>query len=51
MALETAKRHLIENYLLVGYTDRLADMITVLERLLPGFFKNATNHYNSLTGS
>lgn len=48
MALETAKHHLIENYLVVGYTDRLSDLITVLEKLLPDFFRGASQHYNSL---
>lgn len=50
MALEAAKRHLIENYLVVGYTERLSDLIPVLERLLPRFFAGATNHYKGLTG-
>jgi hypothetical protein len=47
MALETAKRHLVEHYLVVGYTDRLKDMIVVLEKLLPQFFHNASTHFES----
>ncbi|KAI6205065.1 Heparin sulfate O-sulfotransferase [Aphelenchoides besseyi] len=47
-ALNTAKRHLVDHYLVVGYTERLKDMIIVLERLLPKFFKNAVAHYKKL---
>lgn len=41
-ALERAKRHLVENYLLVGLTEELSDFIAVLETILPRFFKGAT---------
>ncbi|KAI6209738.1 Heparin sulfate O-sulfotransferase [Aphelenchoides besseyi] len=47
-ALNAAKRHLVDHYLVVGYTERLKDMIIVLERLLPNFFKGAVAHYEKL---
>uniref|UniRef100_A0A1I7ZSQ4 Heparan sulfate 2-O-sulfotransferase n=1 Tax=Steinernema glaseri TaxID=37863 RepID=A0A1I7ZSQ4_9BILA len=47
-ALEEAKYNLLNHYLLVGTTDRLADFIALLEQVLPDFFHGALDHYNSL---
>ncbi|EDO43385.1 predicted protein, partial [Nematostella vectensis] len=46
-ALEQAKRHLVEKYLLVGLTEQLEDFITILETALPRFFKGATNRFQT----
>nr|CAH8874898.1 unnamed protein product [Trichobilharzia regenti] len=40
-ALETAKRHVIEKYLIVGLTENFDEMIQILEVLLPTFFSGA----------
>jgi len=40
-ALARAKAHLQDHYLLVGQTEELVEMYTVLELLLPTFFKGA----------
>ncbi|CAD5229381.1 unnamed protein product [Bursaphelenchus okinawaensis] len=48
MALETAKYNLINYYLLVGYTDRIRDMIMLLERTVPRFFRGALKHFDGL---
>ncbi|CAJ0958016.1 unnamed protein product, partial [Mesorhabditis belari] len=47
-ALETAKRHLIEHYLLVGTSDRMRDFIAILDLSLPKFFRGALEHFDSL---
>ncbi|PAV65169.1 hypothetical protein WR25_20025 [Diploscapter pachys] len=48
LALEQAKRNLLENYLLVGVTERMRDFIGLLEHLVPRFFKGALNHFDKL---
>lgn len=50
LALETAKRNLVERYLVVGQTDRIRDLITVLEKTLPNFLKDAGQHFDQLDG-
>lgn len=47
-AFNKAKYNLLHNYLLVGTTDRMEQMIKLLEFLLPEYFKNASEHFNSL---
>lgn len=42
-----AKKNLVNNYLLVGVTDELADFISILEHTVPRIFKGATEHYLS----
>ncbi|XP_045511728.1 heparin sulfate O-sulfotransferase [Colias croceus] len=46
-ALDQAKHNLINHYLLVGVTEEMLDFISVLEAVLPRFFKGATEHYLS----
>lgn len=45
-ALEQAKFHLVNKYLLVGITEELGDFIAVLEATLPRFFHGAVELYN-----
>uniref|UniRef100_A0A7E4VNK9 Sulfotransfer_1 domain-containing protein n=1 Tax=Panagrellus redivivus TaxID=6233 RepID=A0A7E4VNK9_PANRE len=47
-ALAQAKHNLVNHYLVVGVTERMADLITVLDRLFPSFFKGAAAHYKQL---
>ncbi|CAB3399931.1 unnamed protein product [Caenorhabditis bovis] len=47
-ALDMAKKNLLEKYLLVGTTERLRDMIALLEVTAPHFFKGALKHFDSL---
>ncbi|KAK4475206.1 hypothetical protein MN116_002285 [Schistosoma mekongi] len=42
-AVETAKRHVIENYLIVGITEEFDKFVDLLEILLPSFFTGAHN--------
>lgn len=49
-ALEQAKSNLINHYLVVGLNERMADLIAVLEKLLPEFFNGAFDHYKNLPG-
>ncbi|CAJ0610233.1 unnamed protein product [Cylicocyclus nassatus] len=49
LALEQAKRNLIEKYLLVGVSERMRDFIAMLERLLPRFFRGALDHFDGLS--
>ncbi|VDM75203.1 unnamed protein product [Strongylus vulgaris] len=49
LALEQAKRNLINRYLLVGVSEKMRDFIAVLERLLPRFFKGALTHFDGLS--
>ena len=51
LALEQAKRNLLENYLLVGVTERMRDFIGLLEHLIPRFFKGALDHFDKLDGN
>ncbi|CAI5455303.1 unnamed protein product [Caenorhabditis angaria] len=48
LALETAKRNVLEKYLLVGLTSRMRDMIGMLEVTVPEFFKGALSHFDGL---
>ncbi|OON24041.1 heparan sulfate 2-O-sulfotransferase [Opisthorchis viverrini] len=41
-ALETAKRRVAEDYLLVGLTEEFDEFVTLLEKLLPRFFQGST---------
>lgn len=50
MALEEAKRTLMEKYLLVGTTERMREMIALLDATLPDFFQGALDHFDSLDG-
>ncbi|KAI1716320.1 sulfotransferase family domain-containing protein [Ditylenchus destructor] len=47
-ALEMAKWNLVNRYLLVGLTERMEDMIALMEQLLPSFFSGALSHFKSL---
>ncbi|KAL6732234.1 hypothetical protein Aduo_003015 [Ancylostoma duodenale] len=49
LALEQAKKNLIDKYLLVGISEQLRDFIAVLERLVPRFFKGALSHFDGLS--
>lgn len=49
-ALEKAKWNLLNYYLIVGLTEKMEDLIRVLEHLLPQFFTGALSHYQSLSG-
>uniref|UniRef100_A0A914YBM0 Sulfotransferase n=1 Tax=Panagrolaimus superbus TaxID=310955 RepID=A0A914YBM0_9BILA len=51
MALKQAKWNLVNRYLVVGLNERMEDLIAVLEKLLPNFFKGAFGHFKSLSGS
>ncbi|CAD5234414.1 unnamed protein product [Bursaphelenchus xylophilus] len=51
LAFETARSNLINHYLLVGYTDKIREMILVLEKVLPTFFSGALNHFDQLDGN
>ena len=44
-ALQQAKRHLSDQYLLVGVTEEIEMFIRILEYSLPTFFKGATEKY------
>ncbi|XP_043076468.1 uronyl 2-sulfotransferase-like [Puntigrus tetrazona] len=50
-ALETAKRNVLDHYLLVGVLEELEDVLLLLERLLPHFFSDVLNIYKSPGGS
>lgn len=45
-ALEKAKLSVIQNYLLVGVTEELGDFLTVLEAVLPRYFRGAVKLYS-----
>ncbi|KAF7633375.1 hypothetical protein Mgra_00007257 [Meloidogyne graminicola] len=47
-ALNKAKYNLLNNYLIVGTTDRIEQMIQILEFLIPEYFRNAYKHFLSL---
>ncbi|CAP35068.2 Protein CBR-HST-2 [Caenorhabditis briggsae] len=47
-ALKMAKQNALEKYLLVGTTDRMRDMIALLEVTVPHFFKGALGHFDQL---
>ena len=44
-ALQKAKENLLNNYLVVGVTERLAEFVAVMEVVLPRFFKGATKRF------
>lgn len=46
-ALERAKRNVLETYLLVGILEELEDVLLLLERLLPHYFKGVLKIYKS----
>uniref|UniRef100_UPI00398EDA34 uronyl 2-sulfotransferase a isoform X2 n=1 Tax=Pristiophorus japonicus TaxID=55135 RepID=UPI00398EDA34 len=46
-ALQRAKENMNENYLLVGILEELEDVLLLLERLLPHYFKDASAVYHS----
>ncbi|XP_051868987.1 uronyl 2-sulfotransferase a isoform X1 [Pristis pectinata] len=46
-ALQRAKENMNENYLLVGILEELEDVLLLLERLLPHYFKDASAIYHS----
>ncbi|XP_069788358.1 uronyl 2-sulfotransferase a [Narcine bancroftii] len=46
-ALQRAKENMNENYLLVGILEELEDVLLLLERLLPHYFKDASTLYHS----
>ena len=53
-ALEKAKENLVNQYLVVGVTERLTEFVAVMEVVLPRYFKGATKRfilgmYKSLT--
>lgn len=47
-ALRMAKQNVMEKYLLVGTTDRMRDMIALLEVTVPHFFRGALKHFDNL---
>ncbi|KAE9552642.1 hypothetical protein FO519_004155 [Halicephalobus sp. NKZ332] len=47
-ALEQAKFNLVNHYLVVGLNERMSDLIAVLEKLIPSFFKGAHDHFKNL---
>ena len=50
-ALDEAKHNLINNYLLVGVTEQMAEFVTLLEVVLPRFFTGATQLFINGTKS
>ena len=44
-ALQRAKHNLVNNYLVVGVTERLTEFVAVMEVVLPRFFKGATKRF------
>nr|XP_014349730.1 PREDICTED: uronyl 2-sulfotransferase-like [Latimeria chalumnae] len=46
-ALERAKQNVNENFLLVGILEELEDVLLILERLLPHYFKDVISIYKS----
>ena len=44
-ALQKAKDNLVNNYLVVGVTERLTEFVAVMEVVLPRFFKGATKRF------
>ncbi|MBN3271658.1 UST sulfotransferase, partial [Polyodon spathula] len=46
-ALERAKQNVLENFLLVGILEELEDVLLLLERFLPHFFKDVVSIYKS----
>ncbi|XP_070177405.1 heparan sulfate 2-O-sulfotransferase 1-like [Littorina saxatilis] len=46
-ALNKAKQNVLRHYLLVGLTEEMEDFITVLEAVLPRFFKGALTLYKN----
>uniref|UniRef100_A0A914GZ60 Uncharacterized protein n=1 Tax=Globodera rostochiensis TaxID=31243 RepID=A0A914GZ60_GLORO len=48
-AFQSAKRNLVERYLLVGLTERMEETVLLLEQLLPAFFRGAADHFRSLS--
>ncbi|XP_068610047.1 uronyl 2-sulfotransferase a [Brachionichthys hirsutus] len=46
-ALEKAKQHVVENYLLVGILEELEDVFLILERLIPHYFTGVLGIYKS----
>ncbi|XP_028394654.1 heparan sulfate 2-O-sulfotransferase 1-like [Dendronephthya gigantea] len=44
-ALQKAKENLVNNYLVVGVTERLTEFVAVMEVVLPRFFKGATKRF------
>ena len=44
-ALQRAKDNLVNNYLVVGVTERLTEFVAVMEVVLPRFFKGATKRF------
>ncbi|KAK5979977.1 Heparin sulfate O-sulfotransferase [Trichostrongylus colubriformis] len=49
LALDQAKKNLIDKYLLVGVSEQIRDFIALLERLVPRFFKGALEHFDGLS--
>uniref|UniRef100_A0A0K0DYH7 Heparan sulfate 2-O-sulfotransferase n=1 Tax=Strongyloides stercoralis TaxID=6248 RepID=A0A0K0DYH7_STRER len=50
-ALKTAKKNFLNYYLIVGTTNKLEQLIELLEYLVPRFFKGAYNHFKNLPPS
>jgi hypothetical protein len=46
--LQLAKKHIEEDYLLVGLTERLPDFMETLEVLLPGLFHNINTTFRQI---
>lgn len=44
-ALQKAKDNLVNNYLVVGVTERLTEFVEVMEAVLPRYFKGATKKF------
>lgn len=49
LALNTAQRHLAENYVVVGVAEEYLDFLKVLEKLLPGYFTGIVEQYQLYT--